>query len=82
MKFLIQQKAVLNIIHYDKEKREVEYFIKVFLKEEYFQTHHAIPIYIKRTSKNVFDKNIWLPRNSYYLIVTDENDKILFKSDL
>ena len=69
-------------IHYDKEKREVEYFIKVFLKEEYFQTHHAIPIYIKRTSKNVFDKNIWLPRNSYYLIVTDENDKILFKSDL
>ena len=70
-------------IHYDKEKsEEVKYFIKVFLKEEYFQTHYAIPIYIKRTSKNVFDKNIWLPRNSYYLIVTDENDKILFENDL
>ncbi len=69
-------------IHYDNTKGEdSEYFIEIFLKEEYFQNHHAIPIYIKRVSRVIFDKNVWLPENNYYLIVTDENDKIIYQSD-
>ncbi|HEY5462204.1 MAG TPA: hypothetical protein VIJ95_03035, partial [Hanamia sp.] len=70
-------------IHYDNKKKEEEkYFIEVFLKDEYFKTRHSIPIYIKRISENIYDKNIWLPTNNYYLIITGENDKIIHEGDL
>jgi len=59
-----------------------KYIIEIFLKNEYFQDHHSIPIYIKRPSGNIFDKNIWLPKNNYYLIITDNNDKIILESNL
>ena len=70
-------------IYYNNGKTEDrKYFIEVFLKEEYFQNHHAIPIYIKIDSQNVFDKSIWLPKNNYYLIITDNKDKIIYESNL
>jgi hypothetical protein len=70
-------------IYYDNRKTEKEkYYIEIFLKEEYFQNHHAIPVYIKGDLQNGFDKNIWLPKNNYYLIVRNENDKIILENDL
>lgn len=70
-------------IRYDKGKSENQkYFIQVFLKDEYFQDRHAIPVYIKRASENIFERNIWLPKNNYYLVVADKNDKSLYESDM
>lgn len=42
----------------------------------------TMPIYIKETSANVFDKNICLPKKNHYLIVTEGNDKRIFKNGL
>jgi hypothetical protein len=70
-------------IHYDIGKTENrKYFVKVFLTEEYLQNRHSIPIYIKRISEGAFYKNIWLPKNNYYLAITDEKDKIIYEHDL
>ena len=70
-------------IHYQAEKNVNEnYFIQVFLRDEYFQNKNSVPLYIKQVSGNVFDKNIWLPQDNYYLIVRDKNDKIVQENEL
>lgn len=70
-------------IVYQTGKTEIEnYFIEVFLKHEYFENKKAVPIYIKRFSENSFDKKIWLPKNDYYLVVRDFNDKLIFENEL
>lgn len=68
-------------IHYNSGRNE-NYFIQVFLKENYFRNHHSVPVYLKRSSEDIFDKNVWLPNNNYYLIVTDENDQMIYNDDL
>jgi len=70
-------------IHYQAEEKVNEnYFIQIFLRVEYFENKNSVPVYIKRISENVFDKNIWLPQNNYYLIVRNRNDKIIQENEL
>jgi len=70
-------------LHYNVGKNSNdEYAVQVFLKKEYEQSDHAIPVYIKRSFGNIFNKTIWLPKSNYYFLVTDINDKILFKKPL
>jgi hypothetical protein len=70
-------------IHYDRKENDcTKYFVKVFLQVEYFKNRSAVPVYVKRVSEDNFDKKIWLPENNYYLIVTDKNDRIIYRSDL
>lgn len=70
-------------IQYKREKNNNdEYFTEVFLKDEYFQNHCSVPIYIKRAAENIFDKSIWFPQNKYYLIVTDKKDRKIYESNL
>jgi hypothetical protein len=70
-------------IHYDRKKNDsTKYFIEVFVQKEYFKNQKAVPVYIKRSSENHFDKNLWLPKNDYYLIITDKYDRIIYRRDL
>jgi hypothetical protein len=70
-------------LHYEVGKNfDDGYAVQVFLKKEYAQNHHAIPVYIKRSFENIFNKTIWLPGDEYHLVVTNDNDKILYESDL
>ncbi|HEY9340380.1 MAG TPA: hypothetical protein VIQ23_02300 [Hanamia sp.] len=70
-------------LHYEVgENSRDGYAVQVFLKKEYDQSHDAIPVYIKRGFENIFNKTIWLPKNNYYFLVTDINDKILFQKTL
>ena len=55
---------------------------KVFIKQEYIQNKEAIPIYIRRTVREDFKNILWLPENTYYLVVTDENDQVLFEGEV
>lgn len=68
-------------IQYKREKNNNdEYFTEVFLKDEYFQNHHSVSIYIKRASALI--KVSGLPQNKYYLIVTDKKDRKIYESNL
>jgi hypothetical protein len=70
-------------IHYArKENDSTRYFVEVFLQKEYSKNHSAVPVYVKRVSEDNFDKKIWLPKNNYYLIITDKNDRTIYRSDL
>lgn len=70
-------------IHYIRgANNSYEYFIEVFLQKEYSHNHNPVPVYIKRISENNFDKNIWLPKDNYYLIITDKKDKVIYRSKL
>jgi hypothetical protein len=70
-------------LHYEVGKNSGDgYAVQVFLKDEYDQSHQAIPVYIKRSFENIFNKTIWLPADEYHMVVANNKDKILYEGDL